>query len=274
MKRTLIRSAMITAGIAVVTACATSPTGRTQLMVVSPDTAISESKQAYVSTVDELDKNKKLVTDTKVTKRIRDITGRLITEAIAKYPKTTSWEWSVAIIDDPDTLNAWCMAGGRMAIYTGIINKLNLTDDEIAQIMGHEISHALSNHTAEQMSRAMAINAGLMAAAIATDQNAYALTGTAIAAKLALELPNSRTAEAEADRIGIELAARAGYSPSAAVSLWNKMQSASSGSTPEFLSTHPSPSNRSKTLEKLGPEMQALNPTGKKSVVYPVTIMQ
>lgn len=274
MKRTLIRSAVITTGIAVITACATSPTGRTQLMMVSPDTAISESKQAYVSTVDELDKNKKLVTDSKVVKRIRDITGRLITEAIAKYPNTATWEWSVAIIDDPETLNAWCMAGGRMAIYTGIINKLNLTDDEIAQIMGHEISHALSNHTAEQMSRAMAINAGLMAAAIATDQNAYALTGTAIAAKLALELPNSRTAEAEADRIGIELAARAGYSPDAAVSLWNKMQSANSGSTPEFLSTHPSPSNRSKTLEKLGPEMKAMNPTGKKSVVYPVTIMQ
>ena len=274
MTRKLISSAIIAASLATLASCATSPTGRSQLMIVSPDTAISESKQAYVSTVEDLDKNKKLVTDTKVIKRIRDITGRLVTEAIAKYPDTAKWEWSVAIIDDPDTLNAWCMAGGRMAIYTGIINKLSLTDDEIAQIMGHEISHALSNHTAEQMSRALAINMGLSAAAIATEQNTLTLTGTALAAKLALELPNSRTAEAEADRLGIELAARAGYAPEAAVTLWNKMQSASGNSSPEFLSTHPSASNRSKTLEKLGPEMKQLNPAGKKSAVYAVTIMK
>ncbi|WP_246624857.1 M48 family metallopeptidase [Oceanobacter mangrovi] len=258
---------------ALLAGCSTSPTGRSQLMVVTPDQAITESKSAYVSTVGELGTEGKLVTDSKTLNRIKTITGRLVTEAVAKFPKTANWSWSVAVIDDAETLNAWCMAGGRMAIYTGIIDKLDLTDDEIAQIMGHEISHALANHTAEQMSRAVLINAGLQATAAATENNQYALSGTALAAKYALQLPNSRTAETEADRIGIELAARAGYNPAAAVSLWEKMKKAAGGSTPEFMSTHPSPSNRSKTLGKLGTEMLALNPTLKKAAVYPVTMV-
>ncbi len=272
-----INTSLLLSGIAtalVLAGCATSPTGRTQLMVISPEKAISESKSAYLSTVSELEESDQLVTDPKRISRIKTITGRLITEAVAKYPKTASWEWSVAIIDDPDTLNAWCMAGGRMAIYTGIIDQLNLTDDEIAQIMGHEISHALANHTAEQMSRAMVINAGLAATAAATDNNAIALSGGAMAAKYALQLPNSRTAENEADRIGIELATRAGYSPTSAVTLWEKMQKVGGSSGPEFLSTHPSSGNRAKELGKLAPEMRQLNPTAKKSAVYPVTIVQ
>ncbi|MDO6682167.1 MULTISPECIES: M48 family metallopeptidase [unclassified Oceanobacter] len=263
-----ITAALLLAG------CSTSPTGRSQLMVISPETAITESKTAYLSTVSELEASDQLVTDPQQISRIRTITGRLITEAVAKYPDTSSWEWSVAIINDPDTLNAWCMAGGRMAIYTGIIDQLNLTDDEIAQIMGHEISHALANHTAEQMSRAMVINAGLMATAAVTDNNAMVLSGGALAAQYALQLPNSRTAETEADRIGIELATRAGYSPTSAVTLWEKMQQASGSSVPEFMSTHPSSSSRASDLGKLAPEMAKLNPTAQKSAVYPVTIVQ
>ena len=258
---------------AVVAGCATTLTGRNQLMIVSPDSAIVESKKAYASTVGELDQSNQLVTDAQWVNRIETITGRLVTEAIKLDPKTKDWAWSVAIIDDPDTLNAWCMAGGRMAIYTGIVTQLNLTDDEIAQIMGHEISHALANHTAERMSRAVLMNGALAATAVMTDNNGYVLSGTAMAAKLALELPNSRTAESEADEIGIELATRAGYNPGAAVSLWEKMAKAGGGSGPEFLSTHPSPGNRAATLDKLGEKMLPLNPQLKKSAVYPVTIV-
>jgi predicted Zn-dependent protease len=141
---------------ALVAACATSPTGRSQLMLISPQAAVVESKKAYLSTVSELDKKNKLVNDPALAKRVATITGRLVTVAIAKFPETANWEWSVAIIDEPKVVNAWCMAGGRMAVYTGLFNKLQLTDSEFAQIMGHEISHALANHTAEQMSRAMA----------------------------------------------------------------------------------------------------------------------
>lgn len=257
----------------ILTGCATSPTGRSQLMIVSPESAIVESEKAYASTVGELSQNKQLMTDKAWVTRISDITGRLVTEAIQMYPQTKSWQWSVAIINDPDMLNAWCMAGGRMAIYTGIVTKLKLTDDEIAQIMGHEISHALANHTAERMSRAVLMNVGLTATAAMTDNNGMILSGTAMAAKLALELPNSRTAETEADRVGIELATRAGYKPEAAVSLWQKMQGAGGNGGPEFLSTHPSPVNRAETLKKLGDDMLKLNPELKKAKVFPIQIV-
>lgn len=265
---------VILAGISLllISACATSPTGRSQLMLISPEMAISESKQAYVSTVTEITNEFQLMTDEVWVDRISTITGRLVTEAIRKYPDSRDWDWSVAIIDDPDTLNAWCMAGGRMAIYTGIITQLNLTDDEIAQIMGHEISHALANHTAEKMSRAVLVNTGLAITSQVTDQNGYVLNGSAIAAQLALQLPNSRDAEREADEIGIELAIRAGYRPEAAVSLWRKMSQAGSGG-PEFLSTHPSPGNRMDTLQDLGNKLTSLNPTHTKSTVHPVRIV-
>ena len=266
----LISLTLISAAIA---GCATTLTGRNQLMIVSPNSAIVESEKAYASTVGELDSNKQLITDKAWVNRISNITGRLVTEAIKLQPETKDWKWSVAIIDDPNTLNAWCMAGGRMAIYTGIVTQLNLTDDEIAQIMGHEISHALANHTAERMSRAVLMNAGMTAAAAVTDSNGMILSGTAMAAKVALELPNSRTAESEADRIGIELATRAGYQPDAAVTLWEKMGKAGGSGVTEFLSTHPAPSNRAKTLGKLGDDMLKLNPQLKKSAVFPVSIV-
>lgn len=271
MKQLLILLCTLT----LLTSCATSPTGRKQLMLISPESAIVESKTAYLSTVQDLDNKQQLVTDPKVVSRIQTITGRLVTEAVAMYPNSKSWEWSVAIINDPKTLNAWCMAGGRMAIYTGIIDKLQLNDDEIAQIMGHEISHALANHTAERMSRAIAINLGVVAVGVtADDHKALALTGAALAAKVALELPNSRTAESEADRIGIELATRAGYAPEAAVTLWQKMGKAGGSTPPQFLSTHPSPGNREKELASLIPQMKQLNPTAQKAETYPITIMK
>jgi len=266
----LIGITLISAAIA---GCATTLTGRNQLMIVSPKSAIVESEKAYISTVAELDQNSQLIKDKAWVERISTITGRLVTEAIKLQPETKDWDWSVAIINDPNTLNAWCMAGGRMAIYSGIVTQLNLTDDEIAQIMGHEISHALANHTAERMSRAVLMNGALAATAAVTDNNGYVLSGTAMAAKVALELPNSRTAESEADEIGIELATRAGYKPEAAVSLWKKMAEAGGGGGPEFLSTHPSPKNRAETLGKLGGKMLKYNPQLQASQVFPVTIV-
>ncbi len=259
---------------ALLAGCATSPTGRSQLMLISPEAAIVESRKAYLTTVRQLDQEDKLVDDPRLADRVATITGRLVTEAIARYPRSADWEWSVAIIDDPETVNAWCMAGGRMAVYTGLFEKLRLTDDEFAQIMGHEISHALANHTAERMSRAMAINLGVIAAGVSSDSPGLTMTGAALAAKFALELPNSRTAEAEADRLGIELATRAGYAPDAAVSLWQKMGSLGDSRPPEFMSTHPAPENRQRALAELGAEMQALNPEGRMAAVHPVEIVR
>jgi len=135
-------------------------------------------------------------------------------------------------------VNAWCMAGGRMAVYTGLLQKVDPTDDELAQVMGHEISHALANHTAERMSVALATSAGLaVAGAVAGNDHSAALGATALAAQLAIQLPNSRAAESEADRIGIELAAKAGYDPNAAASLWTKMGQVSGGGPPQWMMT-------------------------------------
>ena len=119
-----------------------------------------------------------------------------------------------------------------------------------------EISHALLNHTAERMSVAMASQAGVMAAGILLDQSASSMAATALAAQLAVDLPNSRTAETEADRIGIELAARAGYDPRAAVTLWRKMGAVGGSSPPQFMSTHPGDAQRQQRLAALAPKMQ------------------
>ena len=239
-----------------VTACATNVAGRRQLMLVSESSAIAQSKQAYVQTMSKLSSEGKLVTDPKMTRRVNTITGRLIAQAILYRPETRAWEWSVQVIDDPKTVNAWCMAGGRMAIYTGLIQKVDPTDDELAQVMGHEISHALLNHTAERMSMAMAAQLGVVATGVAADSVGAAVGAEALA-QVGMLMPNSRRSESEADRIGMEIAAKAGYDPNAAASLWKKMEKAGGSGPPQFLSTHPSPANRQQTLAALAPQMMA-----------------
>jgi predicted Zn-dependent protease len=251
-------------------ACANSPTGRRQLMLVSEESSIASSKTAYLSTVKELDNAGKLEDDWVIKKRVDVITGLLITEAIKMRPDTTDWEWSVVVIDDPEMVNAWCMAGGRMAIYTGLIKQLDPTDDELAQVMAHEISHALAKHTAEKMSMQMATAVGVAVVGIASDNTGVALSGAALTAMLAVNLPNSRAAEKEADRMGIELAAKAGFDPAAAATLWNKMGAVSKSSTPQFLSTHPAPANRQQELAQLEPEMRKYYDPDASHVIYPL----
>ena len=239
-------------------ACAVSPTGRRQLSLVSEESAIAASKEAYLAQMNELGTSGKLVTDSAVTRRIDRITGRLVAQAVMMRPETAQWEWSVEVIDDPMMINAWCMAGGRMAVYTGLLQQIDPTDDELAQVMGHEISHALANHTAEKMSVAMATQVGVAAAGALSGDNAGVVMGAAaLAAQYAIQLPNGRAAEAEADEIGIELAAKAGYNPNAAVTLWQKMAAAGGEGPPQFMSTHPSPANRQQTLGELAPQMMA-----------------
>lgn len=257
--RTLLAPALLAV---LLGACSTTPvTGRKQLMLVSESEAITASQQAYVQTVQPLQKQGKINNDAAVKARVDLITGRLVAQAVKYRPETQDWAWQVVVIDDPKTLNAWAMAGGKMAIYTGIINQLKLSDDEIAQIMGHEIGHALAKHTAERMSVAMASQTALAVGAAllgggssATSQ--AALQGAAIATTVGVQLPNSRQQEAEADRIGIELAAKAGYNPHAAVSLWEKMIAATGqkGSF-DFLSTHPAGEKRIDSLSALIPQM-------------------
>jgi predicted Zn-dependent protease len=239
-----------------VTACAVSPTGRRQLLLVSEDSAIVASQEAYATQIRELRSEGKIEPESsRVSQRVRDITERLVAQAVLMRPETADWQWSVEVIDEPEVVNAWCMAGGRMAVYTGLIEKLDPSDDELAQVMGHEISHALANHTAERMSVAIATNAGVALAGILSEDAQRTMSTAAIAAALAIQMPNSRTSETEADQIGIELAAKAGYDPNAAISLWQKMASVSGEGPPQFLSTHPSPANRQQRLAELAPQM-------------------
>ena len=254
--------------------CATSPTGRTQFILISPDAAIIESETAYLDTVQQLEDDDKLVNDPLSVARVARITGRLVSIAIADYPESADWKWSVAIVDDTETVNAWCMAGGRMAVYTGLFDQLELTDDEFAQIMGHEISHALANHTAERMSRAMATAAGVAVVGAASDNSGAAMAGAALIANVALTLPNSRDAENEADILGMVLATKAGYDPEAAVTLWQKMGDLSDDRPAEFLSTHPAPENRQAALNAMIPHMLKINPSRDKAPIHPVTIVQ
>ena len=254
--------------------CAVSPTGRTQFIIISPDAAIVESEAAYLDTVRELDNEDKLVGDPLTVARVARITGRLVSIAVADFPESADWKWSVAIVDDTETVNAWCMAGGRMAVYTGLFDQLKLTDDEFAQIMGHEISHALANHTAERMSRAMATAAGVAVIGAASDNSGAAVVGAAVLANVALTLPNSREAENEADVMGMVIATKAGYDPEAAVTLWQKMGDMSDERPAEFLSTHPAPENRQAALNAMIPRMLEINPSRTKAPIHPVTIVQ
>ncbi|MDT3706525.1 MAG: M48 family metallopeptidase [Thiobacillus sp.] len=252
MKRTLVVAAVLAASLA---ACQENPvSGRKQLALVSEEQAQASSAQAYAQTLNEAQKQGKLSTNAALNSRVKRITDRLVAQAGAMYPPSRQWKWSVAVIDEP-TINAWCMPGGKMAIYTGIIEKLKLTDDEIGQIMGHEIAHALLGHGREQMSRAIATQGGLTLGSIVVGQD---LSGLAPVADIALTLPHSRASETEADRYGLELAARAGFDPHSAVRLWEKMSTAGNGAPPQFLSTHPSPGNRIQALNALVPQMMPI----------------
>jgi predicted Zn-dependent protease len=253
--------------IAFLVGCATSPTGRRQLMIVSEDWAIASSKQAYTEMLQPYAQKGKIDNDSALKNRVYKITGRLISQAIKVRPETKNWDWSIKIIDEAETVNAWAMAGGKMALYTGLVKKIKPSDDELAQVLGHEIAHALAKHSAEKMSVAMASSVGVIAVGAASDSKGLALSGAALAAALAIQKPNSRAAESEADRIGIELAAKAGYDPNAAVTLWQKMANVGGKGPPEFLSTHPSPTNREKTLSALVPQMMPYyQQEGKRSV--------
>ncbi len=239
---------------AMLAGCSTNPmTGRSQLALMPERQVIAQSVSAYRAELAPHEKKGRLNVDAAMTGRVRGITDRLVAQAVRYRPDTQGWAWEVNVIDDPKTLNAFCLPGGKMAIYSGLILRLKATDDEIAQVMGHEIGHALANHGAEKMSVGMLSD--ILVAALAGNNRGRQQTGD-LASLLLWQLPNSRGAETEADRIGIELAARAGYDPAAAPGLWKKMMEAT-GEKGRFdlLSTHPASEVRMEALSALVPAM-------------------
>ena len=155
-------------------------------------------------------------------------------------------------------LNAYCMPGGRIMVYSGLIERLELSDAELATVIAHEVAHALREHTRERVSRAYAQQLVLSGAAAVTGVSEGDRQLANMVAEVTFQLPFSRDQESEADQIGLELMARAGYDPRAAVTLWNKMSAAEASGQPKFLSTHPAPKERIKDIEKNLPRVMPL----------------
>lgn len=219
---------------------------RTQRMAVSSEEIVSASAQAYQQMLQEAAAKGVLDRDAAQLARVRAITARLIGQVDAFRPDARRWDWETHLFESPQ-INAFAMAGGKIGIYSGLIDRLKLTDAELAAVLGHEIAHALREHVREQMSLQAVQQLPLAILAAVTGNQGLAQIGDAVA-DVTLGLPRSRQAELEADRIGVELAARAGYDPRAAISLWRKMREAGGGGPPAFLSTHPSPENREAEL--------------------------
>jgi len=212
---------------------------RDQQMMVSAEEVHAGSVKAYSQMMAEARKKGVLDKDPALVKRVQGITKRLIPQSAAFRPDAAKWPWEVHVIS-VDEVNAWCMPAGKMAMYTGLVQRLNATDDEIAAVMGHEIAHALREHARERISRQMGteMTIGIVGALFGIGQMGQSIAGTV--ADVTLNLPNSRLHETESDRIGVELAARAGFDPRAAVTLWEKMSKVSNGGQPpKWLSTHP-----------------------------------
>ncbi|MBN2873436.1 MAG: M48 family metallopeptidase [Halothiobacillaceae bacterium] len=238
--------------VTVVAGCTTHPvTGRNQLMIVPEGQANQMAYQAYT----EMSRQKEtLPASSSMSRRVTSITQRLVPEATRIYPEAADWRWEARVFRD-ESINAFAMAGGKIGINTGMLEKLQPTDDELAQVISHEIAHALSGHTREKMSMAMSQQMGLSVASALGGLDSRTAAMAQQVATVAIDLPFSRRMEYEADEVGLLLAARAGYDPRAAVSLWQKMQAHGGGGGPEWLSTHPASGNRIQALEQAIPSV-------------------
>ena len=218
---------------------------RQQQMLVGAAEIEQASAVAYSDAIQKAQRAGNLNTDAALAARVRRVAQRLIAQTPAFRPDAKNWKWEVNTIRNDD-VNAFCMAGGKIVVYSGLVTRLKLTDDELAAVVGHEIAHALREHVREQASSQQLGQLLALGASVAGLKDQY--VGLAGDAFQLYGLKHSRRDETEADLIGVELAARAGYDPRAAVTLWDKMAANGGGRPLEFLSTHPSPENRQAVL--------------------------
>ena len=228
---------------------------RKQFVLLPEFMALSMANQGYQEAKQKAQESNQLNQDVFMLNEIRKISYRLIDGVRYFRPDAAKWNWEINL-QTSDQINAYCMPGGKIMVFTGLLDKAAKTNDEIAAVIGHEIAHALREHGRERMSTALVQQLGILGFAIYISdstnnrqlQNA-AIQGVALGTTLFFALPNSREQEREADKIGLELSARSGYNPLAAVSLWRKMDELNSSEPPEILSTHPSNDSRINDLK-------------------------
>jgi predicted Zn-dependent protease len=262
--RAVAGSLICLASAALLAGCETTTSGGAvgaegqQLMLVSSEELNQAAAQGYAKLKAEAAAKGILNKDRALLARVTAITNRLTPQTRTFRADAPAWKWEVNVISSPQ-VNAFCMPGGKIMVYSGIVDKLKLSDDELAFVLGHEMAHALREHSREQVSQSAAAQTaiGLGAALLGLGQGAASLANIGYDAFIATRF--SRGDEAEADRIGVELAARAGYDPHASVAVWQKMAAASASSgTPEFLSTHPTDASRTQALQALLPKVTPL----------------
>ena len=263
IKRFLLPACMIAAGILL--GCQTAETtqagavgvDRDQRFALSSAEVNKAADQAYDKAMAQAKKKGALNRNPEQVRRVREITSRLIPVTAVFRKDAPSWKWEVNVISSKE-VNAWCMPGGKMAVYTGLIEQLHATDEELAAVMGHEIAHALREHARERASQQMAQQTiiGIGAALLGIGDLGAGLAN--VVADVTVGLPYARNFERESDRIGVELAARAGYDPRAAVTLWQKMIKVGGGGPPQLLSTHPAPAERIEDLKEYAEKVMPL----------------
>ena len=237
---------------------------RQQRMALSSQEMDTSASKQYAQVLEEQRKKGALNQNAAQLRRVRAIANRLIPQTTAFRPDAAKWNWEVNLITAPE-VNAWCMPGGKIAVYTGLIDKLKLNDDELAAVMGHEIAHALREHARERASEQMVTGGLISLGTSILGVGDLGKQGAQYAYMVGFGLPNSRTHETEADRIGVELAARAGYDPRAAISLWQKMAQAGGDEPMKFMSTHPSREDRVNDLTVYSQRVMPLYDQSKKA---------
>ncbi|SIO31950.1 M48 family metallopeptidase [Salinivibrio sp. ES.052] len=227
----------------ILTACSNSPTGRSQLLLFSGDQMANLGQRSF----EEMKQTQPISEDKAVTAYVQ-----CVTEAILKVvpPQSDFSEWEVVVFDS-EQVNAFALPGGKVGVYTGLLDVAE-TPDQLAAVIGHEIGHVLSEHSNERLSRSQLAALGLTITGMSLSDSphaAMAMAGLGLGVQVGILLPYNRAQESESDKIGLQLMHQAGFNPSASVDLWRNMAKASDGAPPELLSTHPSPDTRIKALE-------------------------